>query len=539
MKLLKFTLIFALYNVIFTIPLLKNLANFDVGITYMLATIFCEFLIFSTLYSLLFWKRIQTNIFVYFFLIMNAFVFYFMSHFNTPINYDIFTNALQTNIEEVKDFLNFDMFFIVIIFGFVPCCAYYDFTKKVDIFDDDIKHLLMVKGIVVIVSIILILIMIFDNFKNFLVIRQNNELFDYLPPYNYIVGTIKTIKKSKKSKKKITTRIEKSQDDDEAMAVMDGKLKNISNGSAINLKTKNRNLIVYIVGESERSKSISYNGYDKNTMKFLDKYRDNIVNFQNFYSCNTSTFNSIPCMFTHSQKLDLDSMLEYENYVDIFKKLNFGLQWKTNNGGCKGVCGAITDVGKVDGGDIELLGDLNKEISKLKADNNVIYLHFRGSHGTEYYKRYPDEFEYWKPACKEKELRKCDDESIINAYDNSIRYTMFIVAKLIEILKANNDFNTGLVFVSDHGENIGENGFYLHGTPYILTKEVAGKVASFMWFNDNLLEEFKLNKQCMKNKESGKFGHFNMFHTMLGLFRVNNAYYDEKMDIFKSCQLTQ
>jgi lipid A ethanolaminephosphotransferase len=224
-------------------------------------------------------------------------------------------------------------------------------------------------------------------------------------------------------------------------------------------------------------------------------------------------------------------MLEYENYIDIFNKLGFKLQWRTNNGDCKGVCGGITDY--IEGEGDEGLMDSFDEFTK--AENNVVFLHLRGSHGTEYYKQYPPEFEYYKPVCKQKELRKCSDEEIMNAYDNSIRYTMYLVSNLIDKLREKQGYNIGVVFVSDHGEAIGENGFYLHGTPYFMTKEIVGKVLSFMWFNDSWYKEFEYDKQCMKSKENEKVGHYNMFSTILKLMKIKNDYIRDDDDIFKTC----
>jgi lipid A ethanolaminephosphotransferase len=438
-----------------------------------------------------------------------------MYNFNTPIEKNILINLLQTDIEEISGLFNFNLIFMVLLLGFLPCFYYHYLSKRYNFFNNNFKTVLIAKVVNIILSVTIISLIIFFNYKSFLIIKSNREVADYLPPYNYIAGTISAIKKYNKV---INTKVTKT-------------YINISDDSVLNLNTKRGNLLIFVIGESERSRSISYNGYDKNTMEFLDKYKDNIINFQNFYSCNTSTFNSIPCMFTHSKKLSLSKMLDYENYIDILKKLDFGLEWRSSNGGCKGICNAIKNIIEKND-DMDLLDNFEK-IDK----NNVIFLHIRGSHGTEYYARYPKEFEYWKPVCREKELRKCSDEEIINAYNNSIRYTMFVISKIIEILQNKKELNTGLIFVSDHGENMGENGFYLHGTPFGLTKEFAGKVASFMWFSDDWYREFNLNKQCMKNKSTEKYEHYNIFHTILGIFKIENKYYDEKMDIFKDCKL--
>ncbi|GMO59432.1 MAG: phosphoethanolamine--lipid A transferase [Rickettsiales bacterium] len=525
MRLQKFTYLFSLFNIICTIPFLTNLWNFDVSILFITTTLICEFFVLSTFYSLVFWKK-TTSPLVYFLLLANAWCFYFSYNFNTPINSDIIINTLQANKEEAGGLFSWKLVFIMSFFGFLPCYLYYYFTKKINIFDDEKRKILIAKGITILSSIVFIVIAIFCDFKNFLIIRQNSELFDYVPPYNYTKGIVSTINTYRKLNKKQTTK-----DTNTTTPIINEVFDN-----KINLNTKNKNVIIFIIGESQRSKSISYNGYERNTMEFLDKYRQNIINFQNFYSCNTSTFNSIPCMFSYSDNLSLDEMVDGRNFLDIFNYLKFDLKWKTNNGDCKGVCSAIPNIIKYQT-DEDLVDELPKDISVLQEKNNVIFLHIRGSHGTEYYKRYPKEFEKWSPVCQERELRKCKDAEIINAYDNSMRYSMFLVSKVIDNLQKLKNINASVIFISDHGEAIGENGFYLHATPFLLTKESVGKVASFMWFNDNFIKEFKMNKQCIKDLESKKYTHFNIYHTMLGLFEIEEKNYNNKMDIFAKCKL--
>jgi lipid A ethanolaminephosphotransferase len=243
-------------------------------------------------------------------------------------------------------------------------------------------------------------------------------------------------------------------------------------------------------------------------------------------------------MFTHDKNLSLKESLGYENYLNVFKKLNFNIYWLSNNGACKGVCSAanfnILDNPSDD--DIHLLDGLDEKINSFKKQNNLIYLHIRGSHGPEYNKRYPKKFKIYTPICKNKEIRKCSNEEIINSYDNSLQYNMYVISKIIELLKKKEEqFNVGLIFISDHGESLGEKGFYLHGAPYFLTKQEQGHVGSFMWFSDSFLKEFNINKQCLRKKTNLEFSHYNMFHTMLGLFKIENKFYDNKKDIFNEC----
>jgi lipid A ethanolaminephosphotransferase len=355
-------------------------------------------------------------------------------------------------------------------------------------------------------------------------------LFDYLPPYNYVLnsvnGTADYIKTTKETKEVDTNGVP-----------VQPTLINISDDSKMNFETKKKNLIVYLIGETTRAKNIGFNGYERNTTEILDN--KGIINFEHFYSCGTSTFNSIPCLFAFNNKMTFREIINHENYLDIFKKFDFELDWVSNNGSCKGVCWATNyeDI-RGNGDDINLLTGLEERIDGYKGKNTILYLHMRGSHGPSYYTRYPEEYEFYKPACHERQIRKCSDKEITNAYDNSIKYNMFVISKIMEILETKQDeFNIGLIFMSDHGESLGEKGFYLHGGSYILTKEEQGRVGAFMWFSNDFLRDFKLDKTCLvKEGKTSEFTHYNMFSSMLGLFKIENKYYKKDMDIFRKCR---
>jgi lipid A ethanolaminephosphotransferase len=108
------------------------------------------------------------------------------------------------------------------------------------------------------------------------------------------------------------------------------------------------------------------------------------------------------------------------------------------------------------------------------------------------------------------------------------------MSQLIEFLKTKKNYHVSLIYVSDHGESLGEKGFYLHGAPFALTKEEQGHPASFMWFND--LKLFNINKDCLLKQTQKTYSHYNMFHSILGLFDIENQYYNENLDLFKECK---
>ena len=164
-------------------------------------------------------------------------------------------------------------------------------------------------------------------------------------------------------------------------------------------------------------------------------------------------------------------------------------------------------------------------------------LHTRGSHGPLYSARYPDEFEKFKPVCKNKNLDECKYEELVNAYDNTIHYSSYVIAQIIDILQKNNDnFNSILFFVSDHGESLGEDGQFMHGTPYNSANDFQKQVPFFMWLSKDFERGLKLNKQCLKKKSSGEFSQDYIFHSLLGVFNIKSPFYNGDLDIFKDCK---
>jgi lipid A ethanolaminephosphotransferase len=90
-----------------------------------------------------------------------------------------------------------------------------------------------------------------------------------------------------------------------------------------------------------------------------------------------------------------------------------------------------------------------------------------------------------------------------------------------------------MIYMSDHGESLGENSLYLHGLPYFIAPENQKHIGTIFWFGENMLEDIDIKK--LKNKRNKKFTHDNLFHTLLGIFEVNSSVYNQKMDILKGC----
>jgi lipid A ethanolaminephosphotransferase len=172
------------------------------------------------------------------------------------------------------------------------------------------------------------------------------------------------------------------------------------------------------------------------------------------------------------------------------------------------------------------------------TENAVIVLHADGSHGPEYYDRYPKEQERFTPVCRTNQLGSCSSEELVNVYDNTILYTDHFLAQVVALLKKNQDaYNTSMLYVSDHGESLGENGMYLHAAPYAIAPQAQVHVPMVMWFGPSTLSEAGIDRRCVQAKrDQADLSHDNLFHSVLGLLGVQTSVYQPALDIFNSCQ---
>ena len=101
--------------------------------------------------------------------------------------------------------------------------------------------------------------------------------------------------------------------------------------------------------------------------------------------------------------------------------------------------------------------------------------------------------------------------------------------------KKKNEFNTMLIYMSDHGQSLGENGIYMHSAPFDIAPAEQKNPAFFIWLNDGFGNVFDISKQCLQDKIDEKLSQDNIFHSMLGLFKIKSKYYDSRLDIFNEC----
>ncbi len=316
------------------------------------------------------------------------------------------------------------------------------------------------------------------------------------------------------------------------------------------LAQQKKTVLVLVVGEASRAENYSLNGYDRETNPELKK--QNVINFPQASSCGTETAVSVPCLFSGMprKKYDADLAHHQEGLMDVLGHAGVNLLWRDNDGGCKGACNRIphTDMTQwklqqfckdnscIDDVNLWRLDDM---LDGVKQDT-VLVIHLMGSHGPAYYQRYPAQYRHFTPTCDTNEIQDCTHQALMNTYDNTILYTDSVVSKTIDALKARQStLNTALVYLSDHGESLGENGLYLHGTPYMLAPEQQTHIPFIFWLSKDYQQNFGVDAQCLRDQAAKEtVSQDNLFSTVLGMMNIRTAVYQPQMDLLTHCRRT-
>jgi len=316
-------------------------------------------------------------------------------------------------------------------------------------------------------------------------------------------------------------------------------------------------VVVLVVGETARAANWGLEGYARQTTPELAGLP--LMQFKGVTSCGTDTETSLPCMFAAVGRRQYDErrIRRSENLLHVLSRAGVTVHWRDNQSGCKGVCdgfaqdtvaalappgacaeGQCFDEGLLHGLEALLPGAAGRgargELAKL------IVLHQLGNHGPAYHRRAPAAFKRYQPACEQDDLRLCDAQSIVNAYDNALLYTDHVLASLIARLRARAaEVDSAVIYVSDHGESLGEHGLFLHGMPYAIAPEVQKRVPMLMWLSDGFAGARGLDAGCLARRGAGVgepgVRHDHLFHTVLGLFDVQTSARETAWDLTHGC----
>lgn len=310
--------------------------------------------------------------------------------------------------------------------------------------------------------------------------------------------------------------------------------------------TRKPRLLVLVVGETARAANWGLDGYERNTTPELAQAH--VINFSQVSSCGSATEVSLPCMFSRIGRHDYDAKAihQQQSLLQVLHHAGIATLWRDNQSGCKHVCDGLPTQALDDAKDPRwcdgqrcldeiLLQGLAEQVATPLRDR-VVVLHQLGSHGPNYFERYPSNFERYAPVCRSPDLGQCSRQQIVNAYDNTLTYTDHMLASTIRTLAQLPGYDSAMIYVSDHGESLGEKGLYLHGVPYAIAPSEQTHVPMVMWFSSGFASDTGLDLRCVRERAARPASHDYLFDSVLGIMDVRSHVYDRQWDLFAACR---
>ena len=485
-----------------------------------------------------------------FLLLAAAFGAHFMASYGVVIDTTMMTNVLQTDRREVADLLNLRLAVNVFLLAIVPIVLVWRLPLQRLSFWPQLGRNALGFG----AGALLLTVLVFALFADLSATMRNHKQIRYLiNPANSLWALVDLGVRSHALPKGPPLAIG-----------LDAKTAARPAGSK-------PPLLLLVIGETGRADHFALNGYPRPTNPELARL--DVVSFANVTSCGTNTAASLPCLFSSLGKAGFESRkADHENLLDLVQRAGMTVLWVDNQAGCKGLCervphaqasdpppgakprgglcadsarsasavaGATDESGAGDCFDEAMLDGLAARLDALPAPGRergvLIVLHQMGSHGPAYSKRSPAGRKPFMPECTTSVLQRCDHASLINAYDNSIAYTDHVLAESVHWLQGQAArYATALLYVSDHGESLGENGLYLHGLPYAVAPREQTHVPMIVWLPAAPGSGASL--ACLRQAREAPLSHDNLFHTVVGQLGIQASEYKPALDAFAACR---
>ena len=460
-------------------------------------------------------------------LLVTAFASFFMQRYAVFLDPTMLRNVLRTDVKEARELLGPALALHVLGFGVLPAALLW----RVRVSARPWKRALLWRiGLWVgaLAALVGALLLVFQDFSALM--RNQTGLRYLITPANYLYSLVNVLSV------------------DAQQAARPKQPIGLDAQRGPSWPSRQRPMaFVLVIGETARAANWGLNGYARQTTPELSQLP--LTSFAHTTSCGTNTETSVPCMFAPVGRRDYNErrIRGSEGLLQVLQRAGLRLQWRDNQSGCKGVCDGVpvlqfeakADTALCDGErclDQVLLKGLDAAITRQDGPS-VVVLHQLGNHGPAYYKRYPPELRRFTPTCDTPELRRCTREEIVNAYDNALLATDHFLAQTIALLqRLSATHDTALLYVSDHGESLGENNIYLHGLPYAIAPREQTEVPMLMWFSDGFAKSRGLDLACLVQRAKEPTSHDHLFHSMLGLLDVRTSVYEPAWDLTASCR---
>lgn len=451
---------------------------------------------------------------------------YFMNQYGVAIDDRMIQNVFETDRAEVMQLLSVKMVAYVLVLGVLPVVLLWKVPLRVQPWWPALRARLVALA-VCLALLGMIALFFYQGFASLL--RNHRDLRYYLVPPNFLNGLRHYWSDSR-----------------EAPVVLQPVALD-AHRTPVAQRRPRPALVVLVIGETARAQNFSLLGYGRDTNPELRRVPD-LIAFAHAESCGTETAVSLPCMLSDLGRrgYSLRTARARENLLDVVRRAGVDVLWVENQSGCKRTCERVprleTRTAPLPGlcradecHDAILIPVLQRVLAAPRRDT-LLVLHQMGSHGPAYYLRYPPAFERFTPVCRTNLLDKCTPEQIRNTYDNTILYTDHVLAGLIATLRAAPAWDSALLYMSDHGESLGEYGLYLHGAPRLLAPAYQTHIPALAWLSPQFQQDSGIRRECVARAQAAPVSHDNLFHSVLGLFDVRTHVYVPTLDLFGRCR---
>jgi lipid A ethanolaminephosphotransferase len=457
-------------------------------------------------------------------LVITALATHYMNRYTVFLDAGMVRNIFHTDVKEARELLSFAMLGDVLLYGALPAAL----LTRVRLRPMPLRRALLVRGVFMFIALLIAGFGLLIGFQDMSSLLRNQKEVRYLvTPANLIVSSVQVAFAETGEARK--PRLPVGVDAVPAEAFHAGKPR----------------LLVVVVGETARAANWGLNGYQRQTTPELAA--SGVINFPRVTSCGTNTEVSLPCMFSPygRRHYDENQIRRHESVLHVMEHAGIKTIWRDNQSGCKGVCDGLEVQRPEDRPDPRLchgshcldeilLADLEGVLDKNPRDL-VLVLHQLGNHGPAYAQRYPDSFRRFTPTCDNPDLGKCSREQIVNSYDNALLYTDHFLAHTIRRLKSQASHEAAMIYLSDHGESLGEKGIYLHGLPYALAPREQTEVPMLMWLSAGFAATSHIDGDCLRARSAQPASQDYLFHSMLGLMQVTTSVYEPAFDLIANC----
>ncbi len=451
---------------------------------------------------------------------------YFMERFGVLLDSDMLRNVLHTDPAEAGELLTSGLVTHLVLFGLVPAVA----LAFVRLTPRPLPRALGIRAAAIAIALAVATAAVLPQYQSAAaLVRGHRNARHLVTPTNYLAALYRLAGRAMRSP-------------DAAPVPLGTDAHRLIAATAHRRPT----LLVLAVGETVRSANFGLSGYARQTTPELAAL-DPIV-FPQVAACGTSTEVSLPCMFAPvgRRQYDEDRIRGQESLLHVLHRAGFQIRWIDNQSGCKGVCAGLPTE-RIDGAADPALcngehcfdGILLPRLAQAVADERgdlVVVLHTLGNHGPAYSHRYPPQFRRFSPTCEDADLGNCTRQQVVNAYDNAVLYSDHVLATTIAWLQQQHDRETAFIYVSDHGESLGENGLYLHGLPYGIAPREQREVPMVMWVSPQLAAAARLDLRCLAQRAREPSAHDHLFHSVLGLLDVATRVHEPALDVFAGCR---